>query len=296
MTKGQKTQKKLVTIERRRQPRTQTHLGAIIDNVMKKHDIKSNEVFGSSIGVSNVTISRVRQRVQDVMRPEKIVVMAKKYELPVRQLLLFNAIHSLPAEYKRMVGEAPFAGDGELRSQPIDDMAAPVVSEVFVDLATWRRERKNGRQTHDIVYEHARTFDGGPDVAHVSELQEGGFLFLHEGSRMVDLVSREQAPRIIPDKSIVLVRPIEEQDLRNGDIVLVQFLADKSNKLEQDETAKLYVYTKKTKADFEWEEYQSINKEFPVRHRTSGKFNEQKLQDTRIILGRATRIVHSNLL
>lgn len=292
--KGQKSQKKVVSITHRRgKP---AHLSDIIDKVMKTKNIKNNEDFGSRIKVSNVTISRIRQREQHIMRPEKIVLMAKEYDLPVKPLLLFNAIQSLKPQFRRMVGEAPFTADGELQLQSTDDMAAPVVSEVFLDIGTWRSELKAGRQTHDIVYGHARTFDAGAQVAHVTELQEGGFLFWHEGSRMVDMVNREQAPRIIPDKSIVLIKPVEEEDLRNGDIVLVQLLADKSNNLEQDEPARLYVYTKKSKGDFEWEEYQSINKEFPVRHRTPGKFNEQKLQDTRIIYGRAVRIVHSSLV
>ena len=112
----------------------------------------------------------------------------------------------------------------------------------------------------------------------------GSILVRHFGPHMV---SAKLNQKIIPDKAIVEIELSDVEEIRDGDVVLVQL---------RDDFATCYLYRRTYAVDGGIvENFRPINPDFPVRTAVEGPGAPKTLKQQRIIIGRAIRIVYYSL-
>lgn len=262
-------------------------LGEVFRKVMEREQIKTYDEMGKIVQMSDVTIGRICNDQQHVMKPENLVLFAERFRLPVGPLLLLNAVHALPDKIKSRVEVERGFFDALTREDAADLGTLPAFSDIRLPLSVWRQEKKKGRSAAEILADHAN-LESDVEGLDGKFLKGDRFLFRFQG---IHMLSTTPEAKIVPPGSFLLVREVDEAELHNGDLVLVQFMPAGRHKAV--ESAQVYIYGRRHKDGYLYETYRCSNPDpsFAARVRHTGKFGERNIQETRIIYGKVIRIV-----
>lgn len=262
----------------------------VFERIARDHDI-DNAAIGKRLRLSPTSVGRLRRGEVTYMQPTNLLRLCEQFNLPLRPFLLANLVNQLPEAARERGAKALLDGSSAIPVlQRLSDI--PVATHIRVDYQTWRSARTHKRNISDVVFEHAIARPGREFMRTVPETWDQSFVFRHTGTRMM---GANDEPLSIPHGAMVLIQPIPEDTIQNGDFVLVQFFNDPTNQADQPEDAGIYRYLRRTQNDAVWEEYQSLDTRHPVRLRDPGKFNERPIETTRAILGKAVAIVYGQL-
>ena len=259
-------------------------MSKLVDVIETQNKIKHDEL-GRRVGIAGVSIGRVANQKQWVMKPQNVAALADLGGLPPVPLLISNVIKSLPKKDQRAVVKA-LQGANRIAEAMGILQAVPVMSDVDIPPAELKRKR-TAAEMLDIAMHYSVLKELGQISGAIGGSLGHTRLYQHYGDRMVAEAGSGKVS--IPDGAIVMVEAVEESEIKNGDIVLVEFLSVTAE--QRRYKAELYVYQGfRENGRIAYEHYLSYNSRYPIRMRDIGAYGQRKIGDTRRILGRATRI------
>lgn len=269
-------------------------LSDVIDQIARKQNLNNSEIaakVGEINSITSQSIGRIRAGEAKTIAPENLAAICKSFQLPLKPFLVANFIYRLPENMREEGVRAIIGSTSALNVwQRLSEIQ--VATHIRVDAHTWRAKRAQGESVSDISFAHGIARPGKDLLRNMGEGAEESFLFRHSGHRMV---GNTDDGRCIPNGAILLIKPLSENEIMDGDFVLVQFFSESSGSQEEAEDAAIYRYVRRTKDDYAWEEYHSFDQRYPVRIRNQGKFKEHELPQTRAILGKAMAILYTHL-
>lgn len=269
-------------------------LSDVINRIAREQKLNNSEIAARVAEVTSITsqsIGRIRTGDVKAIDPEHLAAICQSFRLPLRPFLVANLVYRLPENMRAEGARAIMGGTSALNVwQRLGEIQ--VATHIRIDAHTWRAKKAQGLQVSDISFAHGIARQGKDLIREIGEGAQESFLFRHAGQRMAGGAGDE---RCIPNGAIVLIKPVPEHDLMDGDFVLVQFFNDNNNPQDEAEDAAIYRYVRRTKNNYSWEEYHSFDPRYPVRIRDQGKFKEHELGQTRAILGKAMAILYTHL-
>lgn len=266
-------------------------LSLVFEQIARDRNINNNQIAGI-IHMSPSAVGRLRRGEQTWMEEKNLVEFCREFKLPLRPYLLANAINQLPKSLKEAVAPA-VAGNVSALTLGAVFATIPVATHIRVNQAEWEKAVQGGVPVRNLIVDSANLRPASDIVTLPADSWNESFLFRHVGQRMVSRAESER--RSIPDGSLVLIKPVDEGSLRDGDLVLVQFFHEPANPAEQPEDAALYSYRRRREQQAEFEEYHSFDPRHQVRIRAPGKFSEKSFTEGRAILGKAVAILYAGL-
>lgn len=266
-------------------------LSLVFEKIARDHGINNNEI-ADIIHMSPSSVGRLRRGEQTWMEEKNLVELCREFKLPLRPYLLANAINQLPDTIKRTVAPAIVENVSAMTLGAVF-ATIPVATHIRVNREEWRKARAAGAPVRNLIVDSANLRTASEVITLPADSWEETFLFRHVGARMMSQAESER--RSIPDGSLVLIKPVDEEKLRDGDLVLVQFFNEPSNPAERAEEAGVYSYRRRREQTAVFEEYHSFDPRYHVRIRSPGKFGQRPLSEDRAILGKAVAVLYASL-
>lgn len=267
-----------------------SHALNLIARDEKLNNSEIAERVGEVASITSQSIGRIRAGDVKAIDPEHLAAICQRFRLPLKPFLIANLVYRLPANM-RAEGARAILGTSAMQVwQRLNGIQ--VATHIRIDAHTWRARRAQGAQVSELAFTHGLARMGKELIHQIGESAEESFLFRHSGTRMTGGSGDD---RCIPPGALLLIKPVPEEDVRDGDFVLVQFFSDRNNPQDEPEDAAVYRYVRRARNDYAWEEYHSLDPHYPVRLRDQGKFKEHSLSQTRAILGKAVAILYTHL-
>lgn len=241
----------------------------------------SYDDLAKMLGISHTQIGRVVRGEQPYLAEESLVSLVRQLDLPFRRVAYANAMARFSQDDLRNVPETDLLVDDGSTVERGDISAFGYLRLPYRE---WN-EAKTVVQRMALIRQH-----GVMDAVRMNNVKvipTEGFVYLrHAGVHMQSGVSMHH---IIPDRALVeveILTPETEANLRDGDVVFVQL---------HDDYVTAYQYFLKKWPHGIYETYQPINQRNPVRLVKEVKDMTKPLMFSRILVGRATRIVDYQL-
>ena len=238
--------------------------------------------IGSLLHVSGSHIGRIVRDETSTIKEVTLVDLTKEFNLPLEKMVYSNSI----IKFNKVVGK-----DDSIKLH--ENLPSIKVAEDFGDYYVMdfvclnynkMRKAKTPQQRVKVI-EGCATYSI-VKLDYAPTQQKDNRLFIrHAGSHMMSPPQINQ--KSIPDRSIVEIEVIDEDEIKNGDIVYVQI---------GEELATCYIYQRQIHTSGGLiEQFRTVNPDYPLRTIAIPEGAKEGAETRRIIIGRAKSIIHYDL-